>query len=176
MPTKLLYRCEPCNFEYEHLSFGTRWDKEVPPCPMCGKALTHEEPESTEDYNYQCWQSDGGCGTKFSVEHLTGKAPEIYPCPLCGKDAKKKYEGFSIVHGKTMDKGSSVDVAIGRSAEERWGKIHERKAARDRFRRETGTQALSITEKDGKVFGKPIEGGQLKSVTVPENTLNKDSK
>jgi hypothetical protein len=171
MPTKLLYRCEPCNFEHEHLSFGTRWDKEVPPCPICGKELIHEEPESVEDYNYQCWVSDGGCGIKFSVEHLRGAAPDTYDCPMCGKVAKKQFQGFSIVHGKSMDKGSSVDVVIGRSAEERWGRLHERKAVRDKIRKDAGTQALKATGRDEYT---PLKGGHLEAVSVPESTINKD--
>lgn len=176
MPTKQIFHCEPCNFEYEHLSFGTKWDKDVPPCPECGKALMHEEPESTEDYNYECWQSDGGCGIKFSVEHLTGTAPETYPCPMCDTAAKKKLEGFSIVHGNSMTKGSSIDVVIGRNSEERWSKLHDRKAIRDKFRKDTGSQALSIVENNGRVFGSPIKDGRLTPVTVPESKINTGEK
>ena len=170
MPTKLIYRCESCNFEHEHLSFGTKWEK-VPPCPLCGKALTHEEPESTEDYNYQCWVSEGGCGIKFSVEHLTGKAPQTFRCPMCGKEAKQQLHGFSIVHGKTMEKGASIDVVIGRDSEEKWSRIHERKIVRDKIRQSTGTQALKAT---GRSDYQPIKGGHLEAVTVPESTVNKD--
>lgn len=172
MPTKQIFHCEPCNFEYEHLSFGTKWDKEVPPCPECGKALTHEEPDSRfEDYDYQCWTSDGGCGIKFSVEHLTGAAPETYPCPMCGTVAKKQFQGFSIVHGKSMNKGSSIDVAIGRNAEQRWNKIYDRKDARDKIRKDAGTQALKATGRDEYT---PLKGGHLEAVSVPESTINKD--
>lgn len=170
MPTKQIFRCNLCNFEYEHLSFGTKWDKEVPPCPICGKTLTHEEPEPVETYDYQCWVSDGGCGIKFSVEHLTGKSPDTYPCPMCGKKAKRQLQGFSIVHGKSMGK-SSVDVLIGRDAEEKWGRIYERKAVRDKIRKEAGTQALKAT---GRNEYQPIKGGHLEAVVVPENTVNKD--
>jgi len=176
MPTKKVYRCEPCNFEYEHLSFGTKWDKAVPPCSVCGKAMTYEEPEISEDYVYNCLTET--CKITFSVEHLTGQAPKTYPCPLCSVPAPKKLEDFAIVHGKTMNKGASVDVAIGRSAEERWGRIHERKAVRDKFRKETGTQALSITESNGQVFGKPIKDGRLAEVeatSMPKIPLNKNN-
>ena len=170
MPTKQIFRCEPCNFEHEHLSFGTKWDKEAPPCPVCGKALTHEEPESTEDYDYQCWISDGGCGIRFSVEHLTGQAPRTYSCPMCGKEAKQQLQGFSLVHGKSSNK-ASVDVLIGRDAEEKWGRIYERKAVRDKIRQSAGTQALKAT---GRNDYQPIKGGRLEAVTVPESTVNKD--
>ena len=170
MPLKVIYSCKPCNFEHEHLSFGTQWDKEVPPCPICARALTREEPEPTEEYNYQCWVSDGGCGVKFSVEHLIGQAPHTYLCPMCGKEAKKQLQGFSIVHGKSSNK-ASVDVVIGRNAEERWGRIHERKSTRDQIRRTAGTQALKAT---GRNEYQPIKGSRLEAVTVPESTVNKD--
>jgi hypothetical protein len=91
---------------------------------------------------------------------------------MCGVEAKKQFQGFSIVHGKSMDKGSSIDVAIGRNAEERWSKLYDRKAARDKFRKDTGSQALSIVEKNGQVFGSPIKEGRLTTVTVPESKIN----
>jgi hypothetical protein len=141
---------------------------------LCGKELTYKEPEEVfEDSTYKCWESEGGCGVEFNVEHPVSISPKTYCCPMCSKTAKLKLS-FTIVHGKNMSKGASIDVAIGRSAEDRWKKINERKVARDKFRAETGTQALSIVESNRQVFGKPIKGGKLTAVSVPKNTVNKD--
>ncbi len=180
MPIKV-FRCEPCNFEYEHSYFDTvpkSMQKNVPPCPLCGKDLTHEELENVENYSYQCWISEGGCGIEFSVE-VNGEPTNVYLCPMCNNPAKLKLPGFSIVHGKNMTKGADIDVVIGRNAEQRWSRIHERKAIRDGIRQQTGIQALKQTivgTKDGGVVAEvqPIKGGQLKAVTVPKSTVNKD--
>jgi hypothetical protein len=167
---KKIYSCIPCNFEYEYLDFGVRFQKPVPPCPICSAELTYEVPESTEDYSYQCWQSEGGCGRVFSVEHLTGKAPETYSCPMCGVTAKLKLS-FAIVHGKNTTKGASIDVVIGRDADTRWQKVIDRKSVRDKIRKESGTQALTATGRDEY---RPLSKGRLEAVTVPDNTVNKD--
>lgn len=173
MPTTKIYQCVPCNFEHEHLDFGlpARHQKPIPPCPLCQAELTYEEPLNLEDYNYQCWQSEGGCGITFSVEHLTGEAPETYGCPVCGVTARLKASGFSIVHGKSMTKGASIDVIIGRDANSRWQKVTDRKSVRDKIRRDTGTQALTATGRDEY---QPLKGGRLESVAVPDSTVNKD--
>jgi hypothetical protein len=171
MPVKKIYQCVPCNFEYEYVDFGMgSLQAPVPPCPLCSKTLTYDAPELVEDYTYQCWKSEGGCGIVFSVEHLYGKAPETYPCPMCGVTAKAKPQGFSIVHGKSTTKGASIDVAIGRSAEERWNKVIDRKSVRDKIRKESGTQALTATGRDEY---QPLKGGQLKVVAVPDSKVNK---
>ena len=179
MPIKQIYKCEPCSFEYEHLYFGKTFDN-VPPCPSCQSFLTREMPVLSEDAFYECWQSEGGCGTKFCVEVESSKsAPLKYVCPICGAEATKKIEGFSILHGKSME--SSVDVKIGRSAEEKWGKIYDRKSIRDSIRKEAGgNQALTqqvVGLNQGRVVAeaRPIKA-HLKSVTVPQNTVNKGEK
>lgn len=178
---KEIYRCEPCNYEYEHLYFDTvprSMQKPVPPCPLCGKDLAQEEQEVVDDYFYRCWPSDGGCGADVSFEFPKGKAPNEIECPACGKTAKLGVRpgSFGIVHGNSTTKGASIDVAIGRDAERRWEKIHERKAIRDKFRKETGSQAISLTVGDGgQVYGKPISG-KLQSVTVPKDSVNRGEK
>ena len=173
MPVKKIFICEPCNFEHEHLDFGVpaSLQRPIPPCPLCGQALISDEPERVEDYEYQCWKSEGGCGRLFSVEHLVGEAPETYACPVCGMTAKHKVAGFAIVHGKSTTKGASLDVAIGRSADEKWNRVHDRKATRDKIRKDSGTQALTATGRDEY---QPLKGGHLKAVTVPDSTVNKD--
>lgn len=179
--SKEIYRCEPCNYEYEHLYFDTvplSMQKSVGPCPICGKGLVLREQEVLEEQFYRCWTSEGGCGAEIDKRLPKGKTPDTITCPSCGKLAKLGVRpgSFSIVHGKSMTKGASLDVAIGRSAEQRWNTIHQRKEARDKLRQETGTQALSITEQNGKVFGSPIKNAKLEAVTVPDNKVNVSEK
>ena len=171
MPVKKVYSCEPCNYEYEHIDFGVpaSMQKPIPPCPLCSKPLTYDEPESTDDYNYQCWVSEGGCGLLFSVIHITRTAPNEYPCPKCGKMAKYK-TGFSILHGKSSSKGASIDVVIGRDADTRWTKIHDRKSIRDKIRQDSGTPAITATSWNDFA---PLKGAKLTPVSVPKDSENK---
>lgn len=178
---KEIHRCEPCNYEYEHLYFSTvprSEQKPVPPCPACGRELTLMEQEVVEEQFYRCWLSEEGCGAEIDKSFPKDKAPDTIACPNCGKTAKLGVRpgSFSIIHGKSMTKGASLDVAIGKNAEERWDKIHQRKEARDKFRQVSGTQALSIVERDGKIFGSPIKGAKLEAVTVPDNKVNVNEK
>jgi len=149
--------------------------KSVPPCPICGKDLVHEEQEVTEEQFYQCWTSEGGCGAQIDKLLPVGRVPNKIVCPNCGKVAKLGVRpgSFSIVHGKSMTKGASLDVAIGRNAEERWGQIHERQAVRNKVRQETGTQALTAI---GKNEYKPLKEGKLTAVTVPDSKVNPGEK
>jgi hypothetical protein len=177
---KELYRCEPCNFEYEYLYFSAaprNMQKPIPPCPICKLALVQKEPPATvEDYFYTCHVEDGGCGAALSFELPIGTRPKTMVCPVCRSVAKPNPAGFSIVHGDSTTKGVSVDVLIGRDSDQRWNKIHDRKAIRDKFRQETGSQALNLTvDGKGNVYGKPIQG-KLESVVVPEHTVNKDNR
>lgn len=175
MPVKQIFHCDPCNFEYEHLSFGTKWDKAVPPCSICGNTLTYEEPEVTQEKIYRC---SGGCGAEIEKEvpfyspNLVGaKTPpsNTTVCPHCGKDAFLAAEFPSIGHSNSAN--ASIDVVIGRDAEKKWERIYERKAIRDKIRQGAGAQALKAT---GMNEYQPIKGGHLKAVTTPENTVNRD--
>lgn len=42
----------------------------------------------------------------------------------------------------------SIDVAIGRDAEARWKTLHERKAVRDKIRRESGKPGITAVGKN----------------------------
>lgn len=94
-------------------------------------------------YDYQC--SSEGCGVVHElIQSITKPLPESIPCPKCGSDS---FHVFLVAPGvltSTMSH-NSIDVAIGRDAEARWEKIHERKAQRDKIRRETGKTSLTKT-------------------------------
>jgi hypothetical protein len=61
----------------------------------------------------------------------------------------------------------SIDVAIGKDAETRWERVHQRKAERDKIRKDSGEHALTAT---GRNDYQPVKGAKLTSVTTPEPT------
>jgi hypothetical protein len=68
--------------------------------------------------------------------------PESLPCPRCGEDS---FYAFLVAPGvltASMDH-KTIDVAIGKDAEVRWEKVIERKAQRDKIRRESGKTGLT---------------------------------
>lgn len=57
------------------------------------------------------------------------------------------------------------DVAIGRDAEKRWDRIHEKKAKRDKVRRESGKTSLEYVGGDQQFKG---TDKKLQFVATPE--------
>jgi putative FmdB family regulatory protein len=93
-------------------------------------------------YDYQCQK----CAAVH--EHICpiSKRPESIKCPRCGGEA----EQVILKAPALSTKGSSnmtQDMAIGYDAEKRWGRIHAKKEARDKIRRESGKAGLEF--KDG---------------------------
>jgi len=75
-------------------------------------------------YEYKC----GSCGLRF--EELSGvTASETAPCKNCGQNAQRQISRFSskVVNGSTNE---SVDMTIGRAANDRWQRIHDRREQR----------------------------------------------
>ena len=112
-------------------------------------------------YDYRC----DSCGVvQEFVKSFKAPLPESLPCPRCGEDS---FHVWLTAPG-IMTTGMShktIDVAIGKDAEARWEKINERKAQRDKLRKESGEQALTAT---GRSEYKPIKGAKLTPVTTPE--------
>lgn len=104
------------------------------------------------------------CDAEF--EELLLKKEEIqeyfdhHPCPNCKNRAERiRVSSFSFKFAGGVDKGAGsgvhgnsgvhdldypvVDKAVGRSAEVKWGEYNARKEARDKVRREAGTNAVS---------------------------------
>ena len=49
------------------------------------------------------------------------------------------------------------DVAIGRHAEKRWESIYERKAMRDKARKESGVQNITATGSGNEIVFRPVK-------------------
>jgi len=94
-------------------------------------------------YDYQC-QS---CSVVHEhIQSIHKDLPETLKCPRCGKDS----EHVILVAPGVATSGMqhmTQDVAIGKDADKRWTGIHEKKAARDKIRRESGKAGLEF--KDG---------------------------
>ena len=91
--------------------------------------------------------------------------PETLPCPRCGKDS----EHVILVAPAVATSGMSQmtqDVAIGKDADKRWERIHEKRAAKDKIRRESGKTGLTWSESE-KTF-KPHDR-KLEFVSTPVN-------
>lgn len=94
-------------------------------------------------YEYQC--QDEKC--KFVLELVLpshNDRPEWKKCPACGGRATQVILTAPAVSRQGSDT-APFDVAIGRDAAARWERIHERQAKRDKIRRESGSEALSLT-------------------------------
>jgi hypothetical protein len=90
--------------------------------------------------------------------------PDTLSCPRCGKDS----EHVILVAPGIATSGMSnmtQDVAIGKDADQRWSRIHEKKAERDKIRQKSGKQGLEF--KDGAF--KPHDR-KLDFVKTPEPT------
>lgn len=96
------------------------------------------------------------------------KYEEWYPCPQCGGRAEREKVSltnfnFKAPRGQTQGSGvhgqsgvhdldyPRLDKAIGRSANVKWSQYNDRKAARDKVRKESGNNQVSVTP-DGKVL------------------------
>lgn len=69
-------------------------------------------------------------------------------CILCGKLAHSEITAPAIITGNSTPHKTSIDVAIGKKANEKWENINRRQGIRDKVRRETGKIGLSMTGRD----------------------------
>lgn len=140
-------------------------------------------------FEYAC----GDCEIEFE-EHLTQSADvkqysEAHPCPECKEMAPRiKVSAVSFAFkapaGQTAGSGvhgqsgvhdldyPSVDKAVGRSSGKRWSSFNERKAKRDKIRKEAGTNLVS-RQGDSVV---PLAPGAASVRERAMNTFNKVKK
>jgi hypothetical protein len=95
------------------------------------------------------------CRSCSSVNELnqpvSAKVPDTFPCGYCPGSCTQVIEAPAVLRGGVSGRSHSgtsdmpLDTVVGRNAAERWEKIHERQAERDRVRRESGQQGLTAT-------------------------------
>jgi putative FmdB family regulatory protein len=112
-------------------------------------------------YDFQCQ----ACGAvQEHIQSVHKDLPETLPCPRCGKDA----EHVILVAPGVATSGMqhmTQDVAIGKDADQRWSRIHEKKAERDKIRRESGKSGLTYTKDGFKAHDRKLD-----FVKTPEPT------
>jgi hypothetical protein len=91
-------------------------------------------------YDFQCEKCDI---VKELVQSVHKKLPKSIPCPGCSGPMEFKTPLVAL-GVSTMDT-APVDVVVGRDAEAKWERIHERQAKRDKIRQESGVVGLTAT-------------------------------
>lgn len=81
------------------------------------------------------------------IQSIHKDLPESLPCPRCGKASEHVILVAPGIATSNMSQ-MTQDVAIGKDAEQRWTRILDKKAARDKIRKESGKSGLEYT-KDG---------------------------
>ena len=115
-------------------------------------------------HDYQC----GDCGAvQELIQSIHTPLPEALPCPRCGNDSFYVFlVAPGIMTSNFSDSHKSLDIAIGKDAADRWNRINERQAQRDKIRKESGKAGLTATGRDTyEAHDKP-----LIAVTTPEPT------
>lgn len=103
-------------------------------------------------YEFKCHDCD------LVLEHLCpmGEQPKYKKCPKCGTRCEQTiYAPFVATSGMGQ---ASLDVVVGRDAEKRWNRIHQRQEQRDKVRSDSGKTALTKTGKDEyKAHSRPLD-------------------
>ncbi len=111
-------------------------------------------------YDFQCQ----ACGIVHEHICSISARPDFIKCVRCGGEAEQV---ILVAPGVLTGGMSNVtqDVAIGRDAEKRWERIHEKKSQRDKVRRESGKGNLQYADGQFKPSDKRLE-----FVKTPEPT------
>ena len=94
-------------------------------------------------YEYQC--QDEKC--QFVQELVLASysdRPEWKKCPSCNGRAVQVILSAPAVSRQGSDT-APFDIAVGRDAAIRWENIHQRQAKRDKIRKESGAEGLTLT-------------------------------
>lgn len=103
-------------------------------------------------YEYHCQD----CESDFEQFLTASEARQFdksYPCPSCKKESHRlsvylvgaKFNGQAGNSGFHDVDYPVLDKAVGRSANQKWDKIHKDQAVRDKVRKDTGSSALTDT-------------------------------
>jgi putative FmdB family regulatory protein len=93
-------------------------------------------------YDFQCQN----CGVYHEHICSISALPDSIKCSRCGGTAEQVILTAPGVLTSNMS-NVTQDVAIGKDADNRWSRIHAKKAERDKIRKESGMQG--IERKDG---------------------------
>jgi putative FmdB family regulatory protein len=91
-------------------------------------------------YDYSCEKCDI---VKELVQSVDAVLPKTIKCPGC--DGDMEFVQHPVALGVSSMDTTPLDVAVGRDADARWERIHERQAVRDKVREESGITGLTAT-------------------------------
>jgi hypothetical protein len=85
-----------------------------------------------------------------------GEQPSYKKCPKCGKRCEQTiFAPYVATSGMSQ---APLDVVIGRDAEKRWDRIHERQGVRDKVRKESGKAGLTkVGQDEYKSHDRPLD-------------------
>ncbi len=103
-------------------------------------------------YDYQCQT----CGAYHEVYSLMSNRKDEIECPRCHGIAEQVIiSAPGILTGNMSNK--TQDVAIGKDADKRWQGIYERKAMRDKVRKESGLQSITASGSGNEIVFSPTK-------------------
>jgi len=91
-------------------------------------------------YDYSCEKCDI---VKEHIQSMEAELPKTIECPSCGGDME--FVQHPVGLGVSSMDTAPIDVVVGRDAEARWERVHERQAVRDKVREESGIVGLTAT-------------------------------
>jgi putative FmdB family regulatory protein len=103
-------------------------------------------------YDYQCQE----CGTYHEIICSISSREDEVECPRCHGVAEQVILSAPGVMTGNMS-NQTQDVAIGRDADRRWNGIHDRKAMRDKARKESGVQTITATGAGNEIVFRPVK-------------------
>lgn len=103
-------------------------------------------------YDYQC-QS---CATYHEVICSINARQDQIECPRCHGVAEQVILTAPGVLTGNMS-NQTQDVAIGKNANQKWEAIHEKKAMRDKARKESGVQSITATGSGNEIVFRPVK-------------------
>ena len=112
-------------------------------------------------YDYQCQ----ACGVYHEVYALMNDRKDEIECPRCKGVAEQVIIGAPGILTSNMS-NKTQDVAIGTDADKRWQRIFDRKAERDKVRKESGKKGIRATPQ-GEFGAKDYKGVNATPQFVP---------
>ena len=112
------------------------------------------------NYTFKCEK----CSTRFERSLKLEQADKGTLCPSCGNKTANKLPpsgvGFKMAESKKIPK--DIDLAVGKDAEKKWEEYDEKKRIKDKIRKETGSERLSV-DFDGNYqpFSMSVDGKEL---------------
>lgn len=112
------------------------------------------------NYTFKC----DNCSTRFEKSLKLDQSGKGVLCPICGNKTSNKLPpsgvGFKMAESKKIPK--DIDLAVGKDAEKRWEEYEEKKKLKEKIRKETGSERLSV-DFDGNYqpFSMNVDGKEV---------------